>query len=78
MVVYVGLWKDSLGGQGDFYKEWLLAKESGRNDEEIFRRADSIIGTDEFKKQHIMESGHAIPKRRGRPYSRKRSYLIDK
>lgn len=49
------------------YKEWLQDTARGQTEEDIFRSSSSIIGSDIFRKQHVVQNGHAMRRKRGRP-----------
>ena len=36
-------------------------------EEEMFRGSSRMIGSDLFRKQHVVQDGHAMLRRRGRP-----------
>jgi putative transposase len=53
------------------YKEWLSDTERSQEDEQIFLSSVAVIGSDNFQKNHIIQDGHAMIRRPGRPRTKK-------
>lgn len=51
----------------DTYKQSLKDVASAQKQDNIFRSSLSIIGSDIFRKQHIVQNGHSLLRKRGRP-----------
>lgn len=51
----------------DKYKEWLLEREASETETEIFKSSINAIGSDDFRKRHSLDNGHAMLRKRGRP-----------
>jgi len=59
-------WNPLKGMDINSYKNWLSGQPSSEQEEKIFRSSASIIGSEDFKRKHVMQRGHAILRRRGR------------
>lgn len=49
------------------YREWLLDRGRSELEAKIFRSSINIIGSDDFRKRHSLNNGHAMLIKRGRP-----------
>jgi REP element-mobilizing transposase RayT len=61
------IWKSQAQNEPDSYKKWLLDTKDIDKETELFKGSLSIIGSSEFTKKHIIQNGHAILKKKGRP-----------